>query len=93
MRAYARFLAATNELAAASIELRPSLSRRGRIELTGAVLRLGELDREVCRALATPDEQRLEAAAAVLTRARAALAHAAREASVDARRRRSLSPV
>lgn len=93
MRAYVRFLAATNELADASAALRPALSRRGRIEQTGAVLRLGEVERSVSRALATPDRLRLEEATAGIALARAVLVDAGREAAVDAARRRSLSLV
>src|SRR5260221_1070880 len=91
-RSYAGFLEAACELSAASTALRAGLSRPRRIALTAAVLRLGEVDRFVACALASPERRRLEHAVAGLDVARATLVDAGREAAFDAGRRRSISP-
>jgi hypothetical protein len=90
-RSYARFLEAASALTLASAELAPALSRRGRITLCEAVLRLGEADRSLALALTSPDRRRLAEAAHGLDGARTALVDAGREAAFDAARRRSLS--
>jgi hypothetical protein len=89
-RAYTGFLRAAASLADASLACQPALSRTGRIVLGAAVLRLGEADRSLGRALASRDRLRLEDAAGRLEVARAALREAERYAVVDAARRRTL---
>jgi hypothetical protein len=91
--AYAGFLEAAVGLADASTALRPLLSRRARIELGSAILRVGEADRAVGCALASHEPGRLATAAGLVERARAALVAAQRSAAVDAARRRTLRPV
>jgi hypothetical protein len=86
---YGRFLEATLDLADASA----ALPRRGRFELTVALLRACESDRIARTALLEPEIQGLQRAVVSLGRARAALADASQEAAIDAARRRSLALV
>jgi hypothetical protein len=92
-RVYARFLETTTGLIHASAACGPRLSTRSRIEIGTAILRIGEADRAVGRALSSAEPPRIEQAAAGLELARATLADAGRQVRVDAVRRRSLSLV
>jgi hypothetical protein len=92
-RAYVGFLEAACELCVASAALRTGLSRRRRIALTVALLRLGEVDRALASTLANPERRRLEHATAGLDVARTQLVDAGRETAVDVARRRSIAPV
>jgi hypothetical protein len=86
---YARFLEATLDLAQAST----SLPRRAKFGMAVAILRVCESDREARTAYLGGDERRMAQAAIGLRTARASLAAAACETTMDLRRRRSLSLV
>jgi hypothetical protein len=90
---YTRFLEATLGLVDAATACAPGLSTRCRIGMGAAILRLYEADRSARTALVEPEPRRLERAAMDLCEARATLADASREATIDTARRRSLALV
>jgi hypothetical protein len=88
---YARFLEAALGLVDAATACAPRLSARSRIGMEAAILRLYEASCAARTALAEPEHRRLERASVGVREARATLAVASSEATVDAVRRRSLA--
>jgi len=86
---YARFLEATLSLADASA----GLTRRARLEMEVAILRVCESDRVARAALLGGEPQRLALAAGNVRRAREELFEASLDAAAEGRRRRTLSLV
>ena len=90
-REYEGLLEATLGLIDASAAFAPNLSRPRRIVMGAAILRVCEAEGSARAALASPEQRRLERAAARVERACMLLEDAGRDAVLDAARRRSLS--